>query len=119
MLDFQHGQVKILGTPLPQDATGARLSHLVSVGTSNHWPLGSAHMLTASASIHAQVGELVAGARQQLGCVAAAEVCAYAWPHAARTRLCPPPGSTSLSHDARVLTNLACGHDPTDTCVGD
>ena len=77
MLDFQHGQVKILGTPLPQGATGARLSHLVSVGTSNHWRLGSAHMLTAPASIHTQVGEIVAYAHQQLSWMATAEVCAH------------------------------------------
>ena len=112
LLGCQQGQVKILGDPRPQGADGARLSHLVSVGTSNHWHIGSAHMLTAPASVHTQVGELVAGARQRLRFMAAAEVCACLRPHAVRTRPCWPHDSTSFSHDALVLTCLACAHCP-------
>ena len=112
LLGCQQGQVKILGDPRPQGADGARLSHLVSVGTSNHWHIGSAHMLTAPASVHAQVDELVAGARQRLRCMAAAEVCACLRPHAVQTRPCWPHDSTSFSHDALVLTCLACAHCP-------
>ena len=118
LLDCQQGQVEILGAPLPQGAAGASLSHLVSVGTSNHWHIGSAHMLNAPASVHAQVGELVAGARQRLRCMAAAEVCACLRPHAVRTRPCSPHDSTSLSHDALVLTCLAGAYDPTHALAG-
>jgi len=38
---------------------------------------------------------------------------AYTYGHTTvRTRLCSPLGSASLPHDARVLTCLACAHDP-------
>ena len=75
-------------------------------------------MLTPPASIHEKVGELVAGARQQLALVAAAALYAYLRFSTVRTRLWPPPGSTSLSHDARVLTCLACSYDPIRALAG-
>ena len=118
LLGCQQGQVEILGAPLSQGAAGASLSHLVSVGTSKHWHIGSAHMLTAPTSLHGQVSELVAGSRQRLRCMAAAAVCACVRPHAVRTRPCSPHDSTPISHDARALTNLTCAYDSTRALAG-
>ena len=75
-------------------------------------------MLTAPASIHEQVGELVAGTRQRLGCMAAAAVCAYVQLHAVRTCPYSPSDSTALPHDDRILTNLTCAYNPTDAHAG-
>ena len=74
--------------------------------------LACAHHATRAA-VHSQEGKYVIGAAQRLGCVAATEVCAYVRLHAVRTRSCLLLGSASLPHDARVLTCLACAHDPT------
>ena len=59
------------------------------------------------------MGDIVAGAHQQLGWVAAAAVCAYLRSNAARTRLCSPPDSLNLPRNARMMTSDACTCDPT------
>ena len=63
--------------------------------------------------VPSQVGGLIAALARRLGWRAAAAACAYLGVSAVQTRLYSPSGSTLLPHDARVLTNLACAHDPT------
>ena len=118
LLGCQQGQVEILGAPLLQGAAGATLSHLVSVGTSNHWHIGSAHMLTAPASLHTQVGELVAGERQRLGYPATTAVSTQVPLIAVRTSLYMAPTVIASPHADRLLTYLACACDPSRTCAG-
>ena len=71
------------------------------------------HLCPRPYPVHPQVGEIVAGAHQQLGWVAAAAVCAYLRSNAARTRLCSPPDSLNFPRNARMVTSDACTCDPT------
>ena len=117
-LDCQRGQVGILGVPPLQGAADAILSHLVSAGASNHWTLGSAHMLTAPASVHAQVSELVTGERQRLGYTATTAVSTQVPLLAVQTSLYMAPTVIASPHADRLLTYLACACDPSRTCAG-
>jgi len=71
LLDCQHGQVEILGAPLPQGAAGTSLNHLaggLAAGARQRFPC------VAAAALCAHVSEYEAGAAQRLGCVASAPV---------------------------------------------
>ena len=69
------------------------------------------HLCPRPYPVHPQVGEIVAGAHQQLGWVAAAAVCAYLRSNAARTRLCSPPDSLNFPQNTRRMTSDACTCD--------
>ena len=75
-------------------------------------------MLTAPASVHVQVSELVTGKRQRLGYTATTAVGAHARLIAVRTSLCSPASWIALPHGALMLTHLVCAYDPDGACAG-